>query len=554
MAVGLDQDSEYLRRTGIASGGAGTLSDGGFANTAQGIWLFRPAGTTTYALTAAGSIIHCQAGAREVVLGFNSAGAALADLNLQIIFNSGGGAGTPATFAGHAGNTFLDEWVFYFIYEAGGTQHAGYIRLAAPSTVVKLSRANDNAGSQYVNDLTFGNESGGGAVAMGHYAYGRARYASGLTDADMIAWAAATAPLAGDWGAWALPNASTLTDGTGNGRTLTGSSGLSSETDPTLGGGSTTADSSLRDASETIAAAATVAVAAASALRDRTEALSGAMSSPVAAAASLIDQSDRLASTAGAPQTSVAGALGDGDMQLQAAAALPVAAAGALRDQADQLAASTSIPVAATAAMIDGQDSVSAAVLLAIGAAAAMGDGAQLLTSSGAVAVSITGTLRDLQELMAILAGGPTAIGELSLRDQQEGVAGAVAVAVSMTGTLADQVERISAIGANATSITSSIVDTPDGALSAVVLAVSGSAVLLDADLQLVAEAALAVAADALLVDSSDLLRAGSVLVVVEMAAGYVAELIVAERSFRLVLDKRSFNLSVDARKAVVKT
>lgn len=47
MGVGLDADTEYLRRSGIPSGGAGTLSDGGFTNCFVGIWLYRPSSGIT---------------------------------------------------------------------------------------------------------------------------------------------------------------------------------------------------------------------------------------------------------------------------------------------------------------------------------------------------------------------------------------------------------------------------------------------------------------------------------------------------------------------------
>ncbi len=235
MAAGIDADTEYLRRSGIPSGGAGTLSDGGFTNTFQGVWVYRPA-STTYALTAGGSIIDCQAGAREVVLGFNSAGAALADLNLQIIFNSGGGAGTPYTFTGYTGASFLDEWVYYFILENSTSgQIAGYIPQST-MTAVSQARTNDNAGSQYVNTLTFGNNGAGNACVLGHYAYGRARYATGITVANAEAYAASSTA-GSDWGFWPLDDNTDTVDDSGNGRDLTFNGTLSSETSPTLGGG-----------------------------------------------------------------------------------------------------------------------------------------------------------------------------------------------------------------------------------------------------------------------------------------------------------------------------
>lgn len=237
MAIGLNADTEYARRSSIPSGGAGTLSDGGFTNTYQGVWLYRPSATATYALTAGGSIIDCQAGAREVVLGFNSAGAVLADLNLQIVFNSGGGAGTPYTFTGHTGADFLDEWVYYFILEnSTDGQVAGYMPLA-DLTPVYQARANDNAGSQYVNTLTFGNNGAGNAVVLGHYAYARAQYGTGITVSDMEALAALSTADAGDWGFWPLATNSDTGDDSGNGYDLTFNGTLTSESDPSLGGG-----------------------------------------------------------------------------------------------------------------------------------------------------------------------------------------------------------------------------------------------------------------------------------------------------------------------------
>lgn len=235
MAIGLDTDTEYANRASIPSGGAGTLSAGGFADCFVGVWLYRPSATATYALTAGGAIIHWQAGAREVSLGFNSAGANLADLNLQIVYNSGGGAGTPATFSGHTGADFLDEWMYYFIYEnAANDQVAGYIRYADLATAVTLSRANDNAGSQYINTLTFGNVSGNNTVVLGHYAFARARD-SAASATDVLAYADSGATIAGDWGFWPLADNTDTADTSGNSRPLTFGGTLTSETSPTFG-------------------------------------------------------------------------------------------------------------------------------------------------------------------------------------------------------------------------------------------------------------------------------------------------------------------------------
>lgn len=236
MAVGINLDTEYAERSGIPSGGAGTLSAGGFADFFAGVWLYRPSATTTYALTAAGSIIHCQAGAREVIVGFNSAGSNLVDLNLQIIYNSGGGTGTPYLFTGHTGGSFLDEWVYYFIYEdASNNLVAGYILLSDLATAVTNSYANDNAGSQFINSLTFGCDSAHGACVLGHYAYARARD-SAASPANVLTYAASSTTESGDWGFWPLADNTDTGDDSGNGRTLTFGGTLSSESDPSLGG------------------------------------------------------------------------------------------------------------------------------------------------------------------------------------------------------------------------------------------------------------------------------------------------------------------------------
>lgn len=237
MAVGLDADSEALSRSGIPSGGAGTLSGGGFTDFLAGVWCYRPSAGNAYTLTADGSIIHCQAGARELKLGFdNTFGAGLASSPLlQVIFNSGGGALSVQTFASA---NFLDEHVFYFFLENATDGHiAGYIKLSDLATAITITRANDNAGSQYINVLTFGNTNAGAGntVVMGNYAYGRAQDGAGFTVADALALAASSAPDAGDWGFWPMDTNADNVDDSGNGRDLTFTGTLTSETSPTLG-------------------------------------------------------------------------------------------------------------------------------------------------------------------------------------------------------------------------------------------------------------------------------------------------------------------------------
>lgn len=238
MGAGLSADGEYFQRGSIPSGGAGTLSEGGFADFFMGVWLYRATADVTYATTAAGFILHGQAGAREVGLGFNSAGAALGDLNLQAIYNSGGGTGTPYLFTGMTGNSHLDQWVYYFFYEdSGNNLVAGYILYSDLATAITNSYVNDNAGSQYVNTLTIGSDSGGAAVVAGDYAYARAVADAGLTASDILAYANSDATIAGDWGFWPLADNTDTGDDSGNARTLTFTGTLTSESSPTFGGG-----------------------------------------------------------------------------------------------------------------------------------------------------------------------------------------------------------------------------------------------------------------------------------------------------------------------------
>lgn len=237
MGVGLDADTEYLRRSSIPSGGAGTLSDGAFANCFVGVWCYRPSSGNSYNLTADGCIIHFQSGVREVAIGFdnNFGSGTAADPNLRILFNSGGGTGADQDFTSA---NFLDEWVYYFIVEnSTDGQIAGYIKLSDLATAVTITRTNDNAGSQYVNTLTFGNNSSGNAVALGWYAYARAVYGTGMDEATALTYAASDVAEAGDWGFWPIVDNADTGDDSGNGRTLTFNGTLTSESSPTLGGG-----------------------------------------------------------------------------------------------------------------------------------------------------------------------------------------------------------------------------------------------------------------------------------------------------------------------------
>ena len=239
-AVGMNADTDYATRGSIpGSGDAARLCDGGFKNTFQGVWVYRPSATATYALSAGADFINGISGAREIQLGFNSAGSTLADLDLTVTFNSGGGAGATQSFASHAGDDFLDTWVYYFILDNSTSgQIAGYVTYADKGSTIteSITRANDNATSQFINTLYFGNR-GGGSGILGYYAYGRARFATGITTSDVLTWSDLSTTASGDWGFWPLDIDTDSADDSGNGRDLTFGGTMTTQTSPTLGGG-----------------------------------------------------------------------------------------------------------------------------------------------------------------------------------------------------------------------------------------------------------------------------------------------------------------------------
>ena len=431
MAVGLDADADYARRSSIPSGGAGTLSGGGFSDCFVGVWVYRPS-SVTYATTAAGSIIHFQAGAREVVLGFNSAGSNLSDLNLQIIYNSGGGSGTPALFSGHTGASFLDEWVYYFIYEnSANSQVAGYIRLADLATAVTLSRANDNAGSQYVNTLTFGNNSSGNAVAAGYYAYARAVNSTSLTSTNALTYAASAVTESGDWGFWPLDDNTDTADDSGNSRTLTFGGTLTSETSPTLGGGGFDASGALASDAATISGTATHLTlhSTTGALAAQAASIAGTAAHVHAALGALAAQNATIAGSADHRTLHTAtGALAAQAASLSGAAAHVHATAGALAAQAATIAGSAS--------RADGGADFTAVGALAAQDAAVAGSATHLTlhTASGALqaqAAAVSGAAAHVHAALGVLAAQDATITGAAVHQVLHTAAGALAAQAS---------------------------------------------------------------------------------------------------------------------------
>lgn len=390
MAIGLDADTEYARRSSIPSGGAGTLSGGGFSDFFAGVWLYRPSSTATYALTAGGSIIDGQAGARQIALGFNSAGSALADLNLQVTFNSGGGTGAVQTFSGHTGTSFLDEWVYYFFYEnSSNDQVAGYILLSDLTTATTISRANDNAGSQYVNTLTFGNVSDSSAVVLGHYAYARAVNSSSLTASNVLTYAGSSVTESGDWGFWPLADNADTGDDSGNGRSLTFSSGLTSQSDPNLSTGvtGTLAKTLLND---TLSAAGTTTVVGTLAKTNVNDTSAASGSPIVNGSLAVTNQNDT---------GSISGSVGS-----------PVSGIVSVTNVNDTLSAAGTTTVTGSVAKTNTNDTSSAQGSTTVVGSLATTNGNDTLSASGSVGSAVAGTLAITNQNDTLASQGSTTV------------------------------------------------------------------------------------------------------------------------------------------------
>jgi len=234
MAVGINADADYIERASIPSGGAGTLTEGAFTDFFVGVWAYRPSSGNTYGTTASGFVIHGQAGAREIGIYYNGAGSTLDDPQLTVMWDSGGGSGTTI----FSDQPPRDAWIYYCIMSDGSTMTAAWRELGS-DTWHSHTAANSNAGSQYINTLTFGNINTTQCV-MGNYAYARAVDAT-KSLSEALAYSKSDVTETGDWGFWPLADNSDTGDDSGNGRTLTFGGTLTSESSPTLdSGGSVT--------------------------------------------------------------------------------------------------------------------------------------------------------------------------------------------------------------------------------------------------------------------------------------------------------------------------
>lgn len=416
MAVGLDLDTEYMRRSSIPSGGAGTLTGGGFSDFFAGVWVYRPSATATYALTASGFIIHGQASAREIGIGFNSAGSNLSDLNLQMVYNSGGGTGTPYLFPLHTGTDFLDEWMYYFMYEdASNNLVAGYIQYSNLSVAVTNSYANDNAGSQYINTLTFGNDAGAGGVVIGHYAYARARD-SAASSANVLTYANSDATISGDWGFWDLDTNSDTADTSGNSRTLTFNGTLTTETSPTFGGGGVSGTLAKTNTNDTAAISGTTTVLGTLA---RTNVNDGRTISGTTTVVGSV------ARTNGNDTAAIAGSVGS-----------PVAGTLAKTDVADGMAGAGTTTILSTLARTNSNDTMTAAGSVTILGTLARTNVNDTMVANGSSGTAVYGTLaRTNIDDTTVAAGTTTILGSLARTNTNDVMVGAGTT--TLLGTLA---------------------------------------------------------------------------------------------------------------------
>lgn len=231
MAIGLDADGEGLVRSGIADG---VVGDGGFTNWTAMVWYYRPS-SATHATMANGGIIYVSAGARDVMLGFNGAGSIVTDPQLYM---QNGGDGWSYTFDGSNQPPF-DTWCFFAISDTAGTITARW-RTLASGTWHTISGSNTSAGSQFVNAIMIGATAASPSatptpsqVAAGYYYMARL-IDGGLTETQINDYVMSSAPIGGEYAVWSLDDNSDSTDDTGNGRTITLTGTLTTETNPTL--------------------------------------------------------------------------------------------------------------------------------------------------------------------------------------------------------------------------------------------------------------------------------------------------------------------------------
>ena len=229
MAVGISSDGDYIHRASIPSGTAGTLTAGAFADFFFGVWCYFPSAGNSHGATANGSVFNGVSAAREIRLGKDSQGATYDGPQTIIVWESG----TPDESSFSAEPPF-DTWV-YIYFTADATDETAGWRSLGSDTWTTATFANNNAGSQYINDLYVGSTATSQAL-FGHYAYARAVGAV-KTTSEALAYSKSSVTETGDWGFWPLADNTDTGDDSGNGYDFTFGGTLTSETSPTLDAG-----------------------------------------------------------------------------------------------------------------------------------------------------------------------------------------------------------------------------------------------------------------------------------------------------------------------------
>lgn len=227
MGVLLNADADYLSRSG---GPAAT----GLTAYTQWCWHRRTSGLG-YAGVTDGAIFAQEGNAgRANILRFdNTFGDGSQDGPRLALIDNGG----TTRFAVGDDHPAFDTWHFYIVTFSGAagavTANAYYSALGS-STWFAQSRLMSTEDSITAQTLLFGRALAGSANAsQGDYAYCGAR-AEAMSETDAKAIKTRSATAAGDWGYWILPDAATLTDSSGNSRTLTANGTVTDGATPTF--------------------------------------------------------------------------------------------------------------------------------------------------------------------------------------------------------------------------------------------------------------------------------------------------------------------------------
>jgi hypothetical protein len=230
MGVLLDADADYLTRaTGLGSTG--------IINWTMWGWHRRTSGVGHAAVDTAAILGNEGNASRHMKLGFdNNFGSGLeTDPNLGLGDQTG-----HTDFSGADAHPPFDTWLFIVITVAGP---AGSATMTAEWTDDDGASWHTGTRASGVEDsITPANifigraQTGEAQTCRGDYAYWGAR-AEFMDEASRRALINRSATDTGDWGYWRLADASTLTDSSGNSRTLTAGGTVTNGADPTIPSG-----------------------------------------------------------------------------------------------------------------------------------------------------------------------------------------------------------------------------------------------------------------------------------------------------------------------------